>query len=839
MNLDDSLNDDICIKNNDIFNYKGYFVENEDEEDEPKYFEFGAHFSYKELFKSLQELRNKQIKAQKLNIIENNKNINNKKISNRERNNTKNNNKRKDINLNSIMKIFKSKGKSRNIGVAETKNDNINEMTFEQKINSNNKFFIKKEDKNNKSTFNYKIKYNQTNYMKIYKDIKNKICSNSNSNQKINLSNRCKNIKLKQLKINQNSEKYIFSRNKNFKNLVQQIKLDPKKNRTLTQEKKGNNNNSSYSYDINIYKSFNIKIKDKSNSIKKLRFDTVLSINSNSKEKKKNNNKTTKENKFKIIEPKINYNSVNKNILSIKKRKKNKLKLDKIINNSSSSVNMKNNNSIKLNRNLISTPLECLLNSYKSKNYKYSPNLFKKNIFTISPTYNSIYDSTFKINHKNKKEMMLNKKYIPKRLNEHSNISESKGLISSSMDKSKCLYNNKTIEQKNQIFSNNKSNNNTLPNLSISCINKINKNNEKKNENKTGINCKNSLNNLFNKKDKNSRNRIHNFLINSISSVNFTDNINKNNIYNNNLTNINLQQNRNICKIKPQVIKSNKTYIKIENNKNEEKCKKKIFLGIPKSNKKNIIISSLNNKYIFNNNNKHKSSGFVAMNKQKQIDEIGNFDSDKYLKYSKKKIKDIKGISNNNCKNKEMKKIYLGNNDICSKTANSFSNNPKIVVEKNNIPNNKLKLSDIKKLMKNNSISDKKISLKKQYGLNIKRIESKKNININIKINNNNNIIYNKTINKKIKTINNSSANINNTEKSYLTINKKLRISPSFTKNKISKNNLKNGYDSCNNHHSYFQKNKNYNEVFNCKNDKVKFINIKFPKAKFINITNS
>jgi hypothetical protein len=179
------------------------------------------------------------------------------------------------------MKIFKSKKKSRNIGAVEAKNDNKKEMTFEPKINSKNKFFIKKEDKDNKSTFNYKIKHNQTNYMKIYKYIKNKIYSNSNSNQKINLSNRSKNIKLNKLKINQNSEKYIFSRNKNSKNLVQQLKIDPKKNKTLTQETKANNNISNYSYDINIHKSFNIKLKDKNNSIKKLRFDTVLSINSN------------------------------------------------------------------------------------------------------------------------------------------------------------------------------------------------------------------------------------------------------------------------------------------------------------------------------------------------------------------------------------------------------------------------------------------------------------------------------------------------------------------------------------------------------------------------------
>jgi len=470
MNLNDSLDDDICVKNNDIFNYKGYFVENEGEDNEPKFFEFGAHFSYKELFKSLQELRNKQIKAQKLNQIESNKHINNKKISNRERNNTKNNNnKRKDINLNIIMKIFKSKGKSRNIWAVETKNDNINEMTFVPKINSKNNFYIKKEDKNNKSTFNNIIKYNQTNYMRISKDIKNKIYSNSNSNQKLNISNRSKNNKLNKIKINKHPDKFILSRNKNVINLI----------------------------------------------------------------------------------------------------------------------------------------------------------------------------------------------------------------------------------------------------------------------------------------------------------------------------------------------KSNKTSIKINKIKNEDKCKKRIFVGIPNSSKKTIFMSSLNN--------------------------IG-----KTLESSKKKLKNIKGIFNYYYKNKEIKKINLGNSDICSKTSNSFSNNSKI-----NKPKNKLKLNDIKKLIKNSSIFDKKISLKKKNGLNIKRKESKKNININIEINNNNNIIYN-TINKRIKKINNSNSNTKNREKSLLTINfQKLRISASFTKNNISINSLKNGYNSHNNHHSYYQKHKNYNKVINCKNNKAKFINIKFPKVKFINITNS
>ena len=51
--------------NEDIFNYKGYFVENEDEDEDPKYFEYGAHFSYKELYLALEILRKKQLNREK------------------------------------------------------------------------------------------------------------------------------------------------------------------------------------------------------------------------------------------------------------------------------------------------------------------------------------------------------------------------------------------------------------------------------------------------------------------------------------------------------------------------------------------------------------------------------------------------------------------------------------------------------------------------------------------------------------------------------------------------------------------------------------------------------
>ena len=87
-------NNEIEVDENDLkkddYNYKGYFIENDEVDAEPKYFEFGAHFSYKELYMVLDILRQKQLKTQKGKQIEKVLQINKKKASNRERNNTKN-----------------------------------------------------------------------------------------------------------------------------------------------------------------------------------------------------------------------------------------------------------------------------------------------------------------------------------------------------------------------------------------------------------------------------------------------------------------------------------------------------------------------------------------------------------------------------------------------------------------------------------------------------------------------------------------------------------------------------------------------------------------------------
>ena len=169
MNLNDSSNDEIDVKN-DIMNYKGYFIENEGEDLEPKYYEFGAHFPYKELCEILENLRKEQIKQEskeeeikKINEV---KQLNVKKVENRERNNTRN----KDIkdNLHNILAGFNGKIRSRNINVPET-NEDKNELTYIPFNHNINNLSFKKEEKNpHRSIF-----INRINYTKIYNN-KNK-----------------------------------------------------------------------------------------------------------------------------------------------------------------------------------------------------------------------------------------------------------------------------------------------------------------------------------------------------------------------------------------------------------------------------------------------------------------------------------------------------------------------------------------------------------------------------------------------------------------------------------------------------------------------------------------
>ena len=154
---------------NDILNYKGYFVE-KGINDEKKYYEFGAHFSYKELYIALMKL--KAISEKKVNIPK----LKPKNKINIEKNNKKD--KKIEENINNIIKEFKIKTRSRNIEHQENKilsNKNLNQLTYiplkinEDKLNIDKYNHINKNMNNNHVINNIdnklrqlRNKYNQT-----------------------------------------------------------------------------------------------------------------------------------------------------------------------------------------------------------------------------------------------------------------------------------------------------------------------------------------------------------------------------------------------------------------------------------------------------------------------------------------------------------------------------------------------------------------------------------------------------------------------------------------------------------------------------------------------------
>ena len=213
--------DEITNANNnnqkEMLNYKGYFVENGKDE-EKKFFEYGAHFSYKELYVTLMKLKSKTEMSEKVaNIIP-------KKKLNLERNNLKD--KKIEENINNIIKEFKMKTRSRNIAPQGNKvslNKNYNQLTFVPLNNNQNKININNINKSinknqiianiNNKIRNLNNKYNITRNREqkytfeipiFFTDNKNNDISNENNvnnnvnnlvnSNKINKSNKINNI---------------------------------------------------------------------------------------------------------------------------------------------------------------------------------------------------------------------------------------------------------------------------------------------------------------------------------------------------------------------------------------------------------------------------------------------------------------------------------------------------------------------------------------------------------------------------------------------------------------------------------------------------------------------
>ena len=289
--------------NNDIDNYKGYFVENEEEE-EKKFYEFGAHFPYKNLYHQL-ELIVKE-KEQKQRELE-------KKVKEKESNDqATNENSKIEDNLKEI-KTYQSKGKSRNRDYIENgltfmpqmkRKININNLNIVDNVEINlirstadqekNKPNCKKINIKNKSLpksniFNYK-----NNYLGLNKIIKKKSSKPSNKQIKkrnirsnLNINNSADN---KVIYINIFNKEKLFVKNDKINltqdNPRQRLKFFPKpkenskkkilfckgKNKRVINSLRNNNNYSfkkstGYHNSKNLSKSKNVTLQE--GSIKK------------------------------------------------------------------------------------------------------------------------------------------------------------------------------------------------------------------------------------------------------------------------------------------------------------------------------------------------------------------------------------------------------------------------------------------------------------------------------------------------------------------------------------------------------------------------------------------
>ena len=246
-NEDEESNENIDVKD-DIYNYKGYFVENEQDEEEKKFYEYGAHFPYEKLCQRLEliskERKQKQKELEeKLKQKEKEKEIKNEPPPNQD---IKYNDKIKNL-----LSVYQQKGKSRN------RNDVEKGLTYMPHLNKkiiNN--LNENENKGNnllKSTsnqINREIKNKETNIIKINLDI------NDNKNNLFNINNNSITIKSK------DRIKNIKNTNKNTKLSQQQIKIKRRNDSKYLNGNESINSNKT----VNIYLFNKSKLGDKINS---------------------------------------------------------------------------------------------------------------------------------------------------------------------------------------------------------------------------------------------------------------------------------------------------------------------------------------------------------------------------------------------------------------------------------------------------------------------------------------------------------------------------------------------------------------------------------------------
>ena len=700
--VDEESKEEIEFKD-DILNYRGYFVENGDEE-EKKFYEYGAHFPYMYLYQRLEILaqERKSNKKQLEKKLENKEkkiiNINNKDskddpITNEES--------KQNENLKDLLNIFKQKGKSRNRGdvdIGLTYMPHLNRKKEEQsnaieniaaglikssagkneesKINaSKNIKNMKKNNLNKKEELNgANLKYNNF----INKNKKNDTNNNSKVTKKIKSGKQ-------QTKIRKRNENKIWNINNTLNGNTLSLNI-------LNKTKLGEKNNSK-----NMTHDIPYMTKLKNNLVNKLK--SIQYSKEKLREQILHTGNKKMINKFRNLNNKGSYNgyqntkntSSSKNLVTNNKKEMNKIsKIDipSVVNTIKEKLEKNNNN---------------VNNNSKIKNKTNNRNMLNNNNNNFINQNNFL--SNLKTNNKNKNIYNVNKNLIKKaNVTSKNNISINNNTRNQNQ-KNKIPNNNyKTVLlQKENIKSSsiNRNQNEFLENM----VSKKSKNNVSRNNNIP----------IFN-------NQIQNSLNKNFHSVN-VNNQNKNNKPKSINTNINLTKNLNNLNQQNKTLISNKIKeINVQINKN---C-------ASNANLKKYSPGKASHKKSTDSNNINKKPG---TQKRKNINNI-----QEQLKSYLLKVNNMKGnITMNKIKKVSGKSTHKNKNNVKINSDNDI-NKKKNIVSRNR--------------GENNNINAEKISTKKNNTM--MQNKKKHHININININNQQNIILNKLSNG----LNNNSINI-------------------------------------------------------------------------------
>ena len=427
---DEEESNDDFEERDDIYNYKGYFVENEEEE-EKKFYEFGAHFPYKQLCQKLEIIAKEREEKQK--ELEN-------KLKEKELRNCENINEesKTNNNLQNLLKDFQQRGKSRN------RADIDNGLTYMPQMNNKNKFDLNYVENVEINLVKSTTGQNQNKSKNIKSSVNSKKTTSKIKDKNINKNTDKKKSKKsvnKQIKIRKrNKQNLINFNNSLFTNMNifnKKLLCDKKNKKNLTQ-------------DIQAIYKFDHTIKSFHNSQEKLR-KQILKKDKNMNKNVINNFRNKKKNSHSKCFGYLNTKniSVTKNIFA--KGKSN----DKIMknNNRNSSdghrdnINILNNkNKTNKNSNINIHKTDFNKNKYiKRNNYLNENNknnlqfLGKKDSqVRIINNHKNNYMSFFKDRNKNKKNEIIE------------NIGKNNNFIS--RNNKNPLFNNMSQINTNKIF---------------------------------------------------------------------------------------------------------------------------------------------------------------------------------------------------------------------------------------------------------------------------------------------------------------------------------------------------------------------------------------------------